>query len=260
LLGIVRQAKAEEWKPIAFVLFFYSCVLLLWSFPQPERFLLPFVPVFFAGLWVEMRRLVPMLLTNLRADSRLSQRVVAAALACVLASLFGFMGWNYVVLDPRQLRLSSAFQAHALEERKQAYQWIREHTDPSDRVAAYEDAVMYLYTGRQGLRPAEFLPSAVYMSDEDSLQRDLNHIADATRHAKARYWLRTIDDPYLNHVYLEDAPQIERRMAEIDAVLPVVFRSRENTVAIHDASCVVEAQRPDCQVAVPILFPAERKR
>ena len=250
-LGIVRQVKTDEWKPFALVLFFYSCVILVWSFPQPERFLLPFIPVFFVALWLEVRRLGALLLAHLRADSPLRQRVPAGAVAAVLAFLLGFMAWNYAVRDPRQLQLASASQARALEERLQAYRWIREHAGPSDRIAAYDDAVMYFYTGRQGLRPLTFLPIAGYMSDEESLRRDLAHIADAPRHAGVRYWLTTNDD-FGNEVGKD---QIDARMAEIAAVLPVVFRSRENYAQIHDASCLTQLDRPDCQAAAPILFP-----
>jgi hypothetical protein len=253
-LGIARQVKADEWKPVAFVLFFYVCVILVWSFPQPERFLLPFIPVFFAGLWLEMRRLGAMVLANLRGGRSLSQRVLAGALAGVLASLLAMMGWNYVVSDPRALQLASGSQTRALEERQEAYQWIREHAGPTDRIAAYDDAVMYLYTGRQGLRPVTFLPMAGYASDEESLRRDLAHISDAPRHAGVRYWLTTNDDfgPGCTCVGKD---QIDARMSEITMVLPVVFRSRDKYAQIYDASCLTQLERSDCRAAAPILFP-----
>ena len=252
-LGIVRHARREEWQPICSVFLCYSAILLVWPYPQPERFLLPFVPLFFAGLWLEMLRLGAVLRTNLRREAPLSQRVIAGGLAAVLICLFAFAGWNYLVRDPRQLRLASASQEHALEERKQAYEWIREHTAPGDRIAAYQDAAMYLYTGRQGVRPVVFLPVASYMSDSKSLEHDLAHIADAPRHVGARYWLTTDDDFDLE----VGKDRIDARMAEIKAVLPMVYRSRENTAQIYDTSCIADEEGPRCQRAALIIFPAE---
>ncbi len=110
---------------------------------------------------------------------------------------------------------------------------------------------MYLYTGRQGLRPFEPLPQDSYMDDQESLRRDLAHMCDAPRHAGVRYWLTSNDDFLVR-------PGVERigaRMAEIAAVLPVVFRSGENHVQIHDASCLTDLDRADCRAAAPILFP-----
>jgi hypothetical protein len=252
-LGIVRHARREEWQPICFVFLCYSAILLVWPYPQPERFLLPFVPLFFAGLWLEMLRLGAVLRTNLRREAPLSQRVIAGGLAAILICLFGFAGWNYLVRDPRQLRLAAASQIHALEERKQAYDWIREHTAPDDRITAYEDVAMYLYTGRQGVRPVVFLPAASYMSDSKSLEHDLAHITDAPRHVGARYWLITDDDFDLE----VGKDRIDARMAEIKAVLPMVYTSHENSAQIYDTSCVADEEGPHCQRVVPILFPAE---
>jgi hypothetical protein len=254
-LGIVRQAGREEWQPICLVGLCYSAVLLVWPY-QPERFLLPFVPVFFAGLWVEMFRLGALLRTNMRCSVPISQRLLAGTMLAILICLFGFVGWNYLVRDPRQLRLAAKSQAHALEERKQAYAWIREHTALEDRIAAYQDVEMYLYTGRQGVRPVVFLPMASYMSDTKSLERDLAHIADAPRHVGVRYWLTTLDDFDLE----VGKDRIEARMAEIKIVLPLVYRSRENTAQVYDASCLVEDKAPLCKRAAEVLFPTEKER
>jgi hypothetical protein len=253
VLGITRQRKYPKWTPILFVLVLYSALLLIWPFPQSERFLLPFLPLLIAGLWLEMRRLGSILLANFIGHPALSQRVAAGGVAAVLLSLFIFIGWNYLVRDPRTLQLAGKSQQDALKEREQAYDWIRKNTSPGIRVAAYSDAAMFLYTGRQGLRPVVFLPAAGYMSDNDSLERDLAHTTDAARHVGARYWLTTTDDFDLE----VGKDRIDTRMADIMSKLPVVFSSRENNVQIHDASCLVERQRPECQAAEAILFPAQ---
>lgn len=255
-LGIARQVRREEWQPICIVALCYSAILLIWPYPQPERYLLSFIPLFFAGLWFEMFRLGALLFANLRREAPLSQRVLAGGLAAILIGVFAFDAWNCLVRDPGQLRLAAESQFHALEERRQAYEWIREHTAPGDRIAAYDDVVMYLYTGRQGVRPVVFLPAVGYMSDTKSLERDLAHIADAPHHIGARYWLTTSDD-YDTEV---DKERIEARMAQIKTVLPLVYMSRENTAQVYDASCLVEEKEPRCDRAAQVLFPSETRR
>jgi Dolichyl-phosphate-mannose-protein mannosyltransferase len=249
-LGIVRQMRRPEWQATVYVLILYCCIVVSWL-PLPERFLVPFIPVFFVALWLEMSRLWALCRANLRSGVPWLQRALAIALACILLYVLGFTAWNYLVGDPRDLQQNSAVRAHALEEKKQAYQWIRDHTGPNDRIAAWEDGLMYLYTGRQGLRPFEPLPQDSYMDDQESLRRDLAHMCDAPRHARVRFWLISDDDFSVR----SGVARIDARMAEIAAVLPVVFRSGENHVQIHDASCLTDLDRADCRAAAPILFP-----
>lgn len=249
-LGILRQIRRPEWQATGYVLILYCCVLVIWL-PLPERLLLPFIPVFFGAVWLEMSRLGAMCWANLRSGAPWWQRTLATALACMFISLLVFCGWNYLVRYPRDLQLSSQAQARALEEKKQAYQWIRENAGPNDRIAAWEDGLMYLFTGRQGLRPIMFRPQDFYMDDQESLRRDLAHVCDAPRHAGVRYWLRADDDIFTG----PRTGPINARMAEIAAVLPVVFRSKDNYARIYDASCLTDLDRADCRSAAATLFP-----
>jgi hypothetical protein len=249
-LGMLRQIKRPEWQATWFVLIPYCCIVAAWL-PLPERFLLPFIPLFFAALWLETQRLWAMCRATFRIGVPLLQRALAVAFACVFISVLGFTAWNYLVGDPRGLQLSSDDQAHALEEKKQAYQWIRDNAGPNDRIAAWEDGLMYLYTGRQGLRPFVPLPQDFYMDDRESLRRDLAHMCDASRHARVRYWLTANDD----FLVASNIDRIDARVAEVLAVLPVVFRSKDDFVRIYDASCMTDLDRADCRSAAPILFP-----
>ena len=249
ILGISRQKRYPYWVPIFYVLFCYCVVLLIWPCPQPERFLLPFLPLLFAGLWLEMGRLGKILSVNLRGQMPTAQRVAAAGIAAALLSLFVFIGWKYLVGDPRSLTLAAESRQNALEERKQAYGWIRDHTNPDVRIASYNDGVLYLYTGRQGMRPLMSLPTVGYLSDEKILARDIAHVTDAAQHVGARYWITTSDDFDLE----VGRELINARIAQIMSGLPLVFTSRENSVQIHDASCLFEIQRSECQAAQSIL-------
>ena len=89
------------------------------------------------------------------------------------------------------------------------------------------------------------------MDDRESLRRDLAHMCDASHHAGVRYWLVANDD----FLVASNIDRIDARVAEVVAVLPVVFRSKDDFVRIYDASCMTDLGRADCRSAAPILFP-----
>ena len=250
-LGVIRQSRASAWQAVVCTAVFYSAILLVWPYTIPDRFLVPFLPLFFAGMWCELGRLGSALVKNFRSGEPNSQRIVAVALSVAFAGIFGFIAWNYVIGDPKRLREASAYRSSVLQERAEAYQWIREHTGPEDRITAWDDFSLYLYTGRQALRPIAIRPQAAYMSDKQSLHHDLDHICDAPRHVGARYWLIGDDD-----LVLESDPQtVGNRIAEIKSALPLLFGTSGNHFRIYDASCVVDSNRGECIKAAPILFP-----
>ena len=251
-LGVLRQHHKPEWRPIIYTLAFYSAILLIWPYTIPDRFLLPFVPLFLAGLWCESLILRDSILKHCRRGASITHRILAVSLSTVLIALVAILAWNYFVADPASLRTASGLETRRLPERQQAYQWILQHTGADDVLVAWEDATWYLYTGRQSLRPIAVLPRPAYVAGGHSFQHDLDHICDAPRHVGARYWVTTRED-----FALEQNPQaLSARVAEINAVLPLVFNSEDNYVQIYDAACVSHTERHECLAAAPVLFPA----
>jgi hypothetical protein len=250
-IGLVRRSRHPEWKPITATMLFYGLIILVWPYPQPERFLLPFISFLLAGLWCEAHRISAGIMTWLHSGALMIERVFAALLACAFLCLVSMAMWNALVRDPRARQSGAAAQARILKEREQAYQWIREHTKREDRVAAWKDVVLFLYTGRQSLRPIAVLPPASYMDDMKSVERDLKHICDTPRHAGARYWVTTTDDFNLE----PHRDRLVARMAEVGQVLPVVFQSSDHSVQIHDAFCLNEPERVACEATATVLFP-----
>ena len=250
-IGLLRQYRHAEWRFVELTLCLYGCVMLVWPYPQSERFLLPFIPIILAALYCEIYRLGALTITEFRSGSSASQRIPAGVFVCITAYLFGLTAWNCLFRDSQEVQIAIVLQLRVLAERKEAYQWIREHTSPSDRVAAWKDAVLYLYTGRQSLRPLAILPQAFYADDVKSEQRDLAHICDAPKYAGVHFWVTTSEDFNLE----AHKDRVAARMSEISAVLPIVFRSSAGHVQIHDASCLNEQNRPDCREITPTLFP-----
>jgi len=251
--GIVRQARTEEWKPIHFVFIFYAMMILPWSYPLMARFLMLFLPLFLAGLWVEGKHFLQLLTLGSRSGKPISERIVAGVLFFGVAAIAATAAWNYLDSFRSQLGEISAHRAASFEEKKEAYDWIRRHAGPQDVVVAYEDAALYLHTGRLSLRPIEFSMESYYRHDRSRAQRDLDHITDAPRHVRARYWMMADDDYGIERML--PLEMLNTRMAQLKSALPVVFRSRQGNVQIYELACLLEPQKPECLAAAPALFP-----
>ncbi|MBI3697298.1 MAG: hypothetical protein HY238_20985 [Acidobacteria bacterium] len=232
LAGIVRQARRQEWKPIHFIFLFYTGLTLLWNYPLMDRFLMLFLPLFYAGLWVEGRHFAALLRANLRPSRPLAEKALAAMLGVVAGAGLLRAAGHYLRGYRPQLFTMVARRTALGAEKQQAYEWIRGHTGPGVRFVAYEDVSLYLYTGRQAMRPIAFSTEAFYKKDEKALERDLDHITDVARHIGARYWVMAEDDFHME----TGLPLIEKRLGEWKTRLPAVFRSSGNKVAIYDLS------------------------
>jgi ABC-type sugar transport system permease subunit len=253
LAGVVRQARADRWRPIHFIFPFTAVMAVGWNYGLMDRFLLLFLPLLYAGLWVEAKNFFTMLRTNLRAGRPRSDRVLAAILMGALGAV-GVLAVNeYVRGFRRALPRLAAKRAVLAREKNELYEWIGHNTDPGARFVAYEDVSFYLSTGRQAMRPIAFSTEAFYMEDEDVLKRDLMHITDVARHIRARYWVVSSDDFDME----TGTPLVDERMAQLKSVLPLAFRSSSGKVQLYDLGCLLEPDRSECSAARRLLFPTE---
>lgn len=253
LAGIVRQARRQEWKPIHFALPFYLGVLLLWNYPFGDRFLLPFLPLFVAGLWIEGEFLLGMARATIVKHRPMTEQILAAALGVGVAALSFGMVLNYVGGMRRSIDDKMKDRAALLQEKRESYDWLIRSTAPDVRVIAYEDVTVFLYTGRTAIRPTMFTTAEFY--DPARLQVSLAHLTDVAKAVEGDYWLTSDDD------FDVDWPDATRRatnrMTEIEHVLPRVFRSREGRVSIYSLQCVRHPDDPSCQLADHVLFSSD---
>ncbi len=227
--GYCRQTRSEGWGPVPYALAFYSIPILLWDYPAVERFLIPFLPVIAAGLWMEGRYLIKRIWLSLRGRSLKAERPAAlllgAAVVVVVSSISWFF-WHGLVSIRRQSDLRSSI----LHEKGEAYSWLRENSSADTRVVAYEDATLFLYSGRQAMRPVIFAPAGVIRTER--LEAELSCMTEGARAMGASYWLIADDD-----FGYEWEPAISRgraREREIESVLPQVFRSGHSHVRIYE--------------------------
>ncbi|HYM12079.1 MAG TPA: hypothetical protein VEU62_15195 [Bryobacterales bacterium] len=253
LSGVVRQARADRWRPIHFIFPFNAAMAVGWNYGLMDRFLLLFLPLFYAGLWVEAGHFFNMLRTNFRGTRPASDRVLAAILMAALSAVGLLAANDYLRGFRPELRALAAKRAALGQEKGELYEWIRQNTDPGARFVAYEDVSLYLHTGRQAMRPIAFSTEAFYMEDEGVLKRDLMHITDVARHIRARYWVVSSDDFDME----TGTPLVDERMGQLKSVLPLVFRSHNGKVQLYDLGCLLDPDRTECGDARRLLLPTE---
>jgi hypothetical protein len=254
LSGVVRQMVRREWQPLTFVAIPYVLVVILWPYPIMERFLLPFLPLFLLAAILESKRLLTLAMVNLRPPASFGNRVLAVGICAILLGYAAFSGWTYLIRDRQQLREAGDAQAKTLDQKKEVYSWVRDHTLASAKIVAYDDVLLFLYSRRQALRPMAILPTAAYSNGADNLAKDLSHMSDASRQAGATYWLVTKDDFSLE----AEREKIATRQNEITALLPVVFRSSQGFATLYDSTCLLSAAREDCKGAKAVDFRTDR--
>jgi hypothetical protein len=245
--GIVRQACRDEWKPIHFIMAFNTALMLVWNWPIADRFNLPFLPLFYMGLWLEGKHLVRLVLATWAGRRRWGERVLGGVMLAGLAALAGVVLWNYRY-GYRSLLPGVAKQRLLIgNEKAQAYDWLRRNTDPGDIIISYEEGSLNLYTGRTAVCPIIFSTEYYYTRNKSVLQRDLDHLADVATVVAARYWLVSEDDMRWE---VEDAqPLIRKRIDSLLSSMPEVFHSSAGRVRLYDILGLVKS-RPQTPGAV----------
>jgi hypothetical protein len=212
-----------------------------------SRFLLLFMPLFLAGLYVEAKRIVQAILKNLKSTLPAAGKLSALGLSAILLATAAVAVWNYAYGGRTMLDARIERRASILEEKKEAYEWVRENTTANTKIVAFEDVMLFLYTGRQTMRPISFLPSCCVTDQISILQSDLTRILNVPRHIQAGYWL--MSDDYFDSE--GSIPLIHAKMIQLKSTLPLVFSSREGHVQIYDLSKLTAPAQSDSPAQLP---------
>jgi len=253
LLGIVRQARLQEWKPIHFALLFYLGVIFVWPFPDVYRFLIIFLPLFAAGLWYEAKYILWMAPAEFAKHGNAGGKITSAVASVLVIALAGGVFANYWGGPRTIIEEKSRERGAILVEKREAYEWISNHTAPDARIVAYDAAVMYIYTGRRGLRPIAFRAAEYY--DSARLNEGIDHLADVARAIGADYWIVADDD--FDAGWAQAALRGQNREREFGLVLPLLFQSREGHVRIYGLGCIRNSGEPSCRAADRVLMPVD---
>ena len=227
IAGIIRELRQHGWRPIHLALLLYLGPLLIWDFAFANRFLLPFLPLFVGGLWIETTHLV----ARVRKSSDGKRRVATAALFYTTAAIVFVTSLMSSWGDLHSLSLRVERRVFLINDKREAYNWLRQHTPPDSRVIAFEHASVYLYSGRQAIRPTTIWPSP---PPSESLNAELSCITSSAEPIGARYWLVADDDFDLSWPSMRSSAITKER--EVEATLPLLFQSQKRLVRIYGIS------------------------
>jgi hypothetical protein len=149
--GVIRLVRTGRYPQYLAFALLYIATLLNWNYPPTERLVLPVFPLLLAGLITELWHLAK-LLRIAAALPKLPERIVAGLAATAVVCLCVFVArQNYQMIAG----FLPSFMAQCREKRTRslpAYAWISKNTPTGARYLAYNDPLLYLYTGRQACR------------------------------------------------------------------------------------------------------------
>jgi hypothetical protein len=241
--GIFLHFRRMGWKAIHGIFLFYLAMVLPWPFP-PQRFLVPFIPLLCGGFVLVFREIALRAVHAFRRPAPANKRATAAVLGIALVGLSGIILANCAYLVPARLSNLMAGQRSLLAEKVQAYRWITAHTQPQARFIAYDDVLLYLYTGRQAIRPIAPSTASAYDNNPAYARRDAAHLGDVANHVHANYWLVSKAD--FGVELGDDRTILLRRENEILSGLPVLFESESGHIRIYDLRCFQTPPAPGC--------------
>ena len=152
LIGVLGRLGRGQVLP--FYLLFFLMVVLLWPW-SPFRLLVPVLPFLIAYL------LAGMLTLSGNLPEKLWFRTLAAGMVAVLV----LANLNLLYQD-RALSQRTGFpypgiahHAASWTQYQDLFQWLKANSQPGDILAAWEDPMLYLYTGRISIRTFEATPA-----------------------------------------------------------------------------------------------------
>jgi 4-amino-4-deoxy-L-arabinose transferase-like glycosyltransferase len=243
--GIVRQARRYGWRPIHFVVPFYAGIAFIWSFSDPYRYFIPFLPLFVAGYWLETKRIAELVRATMVKRRPATEMILAGSLAVLIVAGNAALAWNYFGARRKIVSPISGDRAGILAAKREAYDWISKSTARDSRIVAYEDAGLYLYTGRQAVRTIPLTTAEFF--EPEHMKMALDHWTDAAVAVRAGYWLVSDDDFRLESRATAEAET--RHMQDLERFWPVVFCSQDGRVRIYSLTCWQHPEDRACKTA-----------
>jgi hypothetical protein len=194
-----------------------ALLLLGYHFPPNERILLPVYPLVLMGFWTEARKLCSVVKRSWHKPVMV-ERIAAIVAGTAVVVLAGFVVLNYMLgefdfLPKLQVACRNQRINHA-----PVYEWIRSRTAPDATLYAYDDGLLYLYTGRlsQGLFPP---PARFYRGDPEAETRQFAlSVPQQARERHLDYVMVTEED-----FYREGIPEVVWKAAGRDPKLQQEF-------------------------------------
>jgi hypothetical protein len=221
IAGCVRLARRTQQFQFSLAALGMTGLLLVWHYVPDQRFVFPLYPLLLAGLWTELRNVWQALRISFRKPA-FADRAAAAAGAGILACFALFLvfttAFGLFFFLPE---LFAAYRTDA-EARRPAYEWIATHTERDANVYAYDDPLLYLFTGRKscGLPIPQKLH---YHDDQAGIDQLLRSVPDFAREQRLNYLLLSQDDFYRDEH--DHGARYTREAVEKNSGLRAVFHT-----------------------------------
>lgn len=162
-----RQLWRQGNRGAAWFAILFGGLLVVWNFPPDQRFAYPLLPFAAAGLGIMASQVLSRLPMEW-ATRRVSNRIAAGTMGALTAGLLCFI----VAADVHAYR--ETLPSWMVEQRARAkdlqplYEWLTKATSADATIAAYDDPLLYLHTGRHAVSIA-VLPALVYEGSDRAL-------------------------------------------------------------------------------------------
>ncbi len=223
IAGTIRLACRSRRLQLPAAAVGLSAVLLVWHYPPDPRLLFPLYALFAAGLWTEVRTFCSVVRRSWSKPT-LGDPIAAAIGAGFVAALALFI--TYTHCYGNSVFLPGVLGAYAADLRAitPAYSWVAEHTTPNSNVYAYDDPLIYLYTGRRACS-LPIPPKLYYHNDDAGIDRLLRGLPSFSREQHLDYILLTSHDFYrdlhengarVSRLTIEGSETFQRMYAKAD--------------------------------------------
>jgi hypothetical protein len=195
IVGAVRLVKRTRRLQYPAAAAGMAALLLVYSFTADERLSLPLYPLVLMGFWTEVKNFWAVLRKSWDR-TRPVQRILAAEGAVGLGGVVVFLAASYAIGYAVFLPKIYGACERDLAKHREGYEWIRTRTAGGETVNAYDDPVLYLYTGRRALGMP--MPSSrVYTGNaERTADRFIQDVPRAAREHGLTYLFVTKVDFY----------------------------------------------------------------
>jgi hypothetical protein len=226
LMGAYRIVKETRRFQFAAYAIGASVMLLLWHYAPSARFIYALYPLLMAGWVTEMKHLTRMLKASFHKPKR-DERVAAGVLSGVaIAYLSLFVWFNYqglTVLVPSLMNSRRDWTTS----HQPAYDWIRNNTEARAKFFAYDDAMLYLYTGRHAV--GNPIPSdLLFRSDDPGIAKFVRETPSVAKDKSLDFLLLT-DSDYARDLHEAETKLLHKTVSE-DRHFQVVYRDPHSIV------------------------------
>ncbi len=195
IAGCVRLTMRKRALQYPLAALGMSAILLVWHFPPDQRFVFPLYPLLLMGLATEIRNICGALRLAWTKPA-FADRFAVAGFGAALAGRGRFRDFLHCLRIGAFCSRSIRVLSDRFRSAPRRLRMARSQSRPSDaNVYAYQDPVVYLYTGLKACR-LPIPPKFYYHGDDDGIDKLMGSMADFARGHRLEYLLLTPDDYY----------------------------------------------------------------